>query len=135
MKISLIEDHSGGADWVTTQLHKIGNYHIQKVDPSPKALAAIQAFEPELILMVLHTTDDAALSTLRELRKPGAGPLASCPVIVCSPFADPKLLRATTELAIQGFIILPATVRELSQRIASAAQSGIRTPAVATPSQ
>ncbi|HUR58145.1 MAG TPA: response regulator [Opitutaceae bacterium] len=68
MKILLVEDHPALAEISCSQLRELHDHEVCHVDSGGAALAAVQSFQPELILLDIHLPDMTGYDIARQVR-------------------------------------------------------------------
>ncbi len=116
MRILIVEDDPSVADGILDGLAST-TFETKHVATGADALAAIQDFDPELVLLDLGLPDMDGTDVCREIRK-----ISSVPIIVVSA-RDEEIDRVIAlEIGADDYVVKPFGMRELVARIKAVAR-------------
>jgi DNA-binding response OmpR family regulator len=113
-RVMLVEDELPLARGILDNLRDEG-HEVRHVERGDEALAAIEAFEPELLLLDIMLPACSGLDVLRELRAGGA----NTPVLMLTAKAEVVDRVVGLELGADDYLPKPFAVRELMARVAA----------------
>ncbi|NBX22527.1 MAG: DNA-binding response regulator [Microbacteriaceae bacterium] len=129
MRILIVEDDPSVADGIIDGLES-ANFQALHVSTGVDALAALDAFDPELVLLDLGLPDMDGTDVCRQIRK-----VSPVPIIVVSA-RDEEIDRVIAlEIGADDYVVKPFGMRELVARIKAVARrtAGVEQPATSSP--
>ncbi|MGD7198739.1 winged helix-turn-helix domain-containing protein [Ralstonia pseudosolanacearum] len=114
IQILLVEQDQAEGELLSLSLRD-GGHHAQRVDSPAQAQAAMQASQPDLLLMEWNWPECESIDMLLALR--ASAHTRSLPVIVLSRHGDARAKIAALDAGADDYVVKPCDVGELHARI------------------
>jgi DNA-binding response OmpR family regulator len=111
VRVLVVEDDPGVAGPLADGLRRHG-FDVDVVGFAAEVLAALQAGDPDVVLLDLGLPDGDGLDVLRDIRR-----VSDVPVVVVSARGDEADRVVGLELGSDDYVVKPFSVRELAARI------------------
>lgn len=128
VKVLLVEDDPSIAQSVVASLTTAG-LEVTHVDSGQAAIDAVQAVQPDVVLMDLGLPDMDGLDASRTIRES-----SSVPIIIVSARGDELDRVLGLELGADDYVVKPFSQRELLARIRAVTRRGMESGATANQS-
>lgn len=116
IQILLVDDRPASIDTMTSYLESRG-YQIMVAQSSAAAIELTQLQSPQLILIHLRRLDIQTLTTLHQIRKQPN--LAQVPMLALADVPPSYDLVSSDQLPVDDYLILPAPLKLLAEKIQS----------------
>ena len=113
-KVLVIDDEASIRKTVRLSCEKEG-YLVQEADSGADALARVEAFKPDIILLDLMLPDISGFDVCRDIRRAGS----RVPILILSAKTEEIDVVVGLEIGADDYIIKPFRPRELIARIAA----------------
>lgn len=119
LKVLVVEDNEHFRVLIRTVLRTLNIQDIREASDGSTALAVLESFPADLILLDYKMTPMDGISFALKLRRSPDSPNPFAPMIMVTGCGDPNLAREATDAGIDEFLVKPLSANAMIKRVAS----------------
>jgi len=114
-RILIVDDEPANLAFLRQLLAQAGYHNLLTLSDFRRAIAVIQEWDPDLVLLALHPSNSEAIALLDNIRHKLA--LPELPIVVITADASTKARMAALEAGATDFVLTPIDTFEVSLRV------------------